>query len=358
MLAVHPHFQTLRRLGLANHATLTTSAVSPVVGAELRHARAAVDWLLQAQAATRSPAVSAGYFPENATLPGWGPFDLTATASSALAFLTYTAEVVDPTARTSALDMVTWLGRTALGLQPGDHRIPGLDWMLSGLTGAYAVTRQPATLEAARHVVEIVSAHSPMAAGTTPSHDGRLAWALASYSQLACEPAVAALASLVADRAVERMPAASLPSSDRGRTTRGDQLRGVLEASAVLGRPDLAAAAASGLARAARDGELDPLSRDRAGAPVDRPVSSLDRLDLAVVAFRLAELGIDLTFLDAAHRAVDHAKGLQILERVPLEVRGAVPDVAPFVAGQPLGWSAMAAGRLVEALVLQRRATR
>lgn len=362
--------------------------VRPIAGDAGGRARAAVAWLLEAQRATADDGVSLGYFPCDADAAPWKPSYPETTGYIITSLLAYAEHYGDARARDAALRMTGWeiavqmpSGAVQGGpVCPPEQQAPAAfntGMVLDGWCSAYAATKDPATLDAARRAADFLVADLDadgyfrtngafVSAGELKTYTCLCAWAIyrcalftgnADYTAAAVRCIEAALRQ---QRPNGWFAHNCLARSEAPLThTLGYTLQGVFEVGVLAGRQDFVAAAQRALdavlARMAPDGYLAGMFYDD-WEPAQLSSCLTGSAQIAIVAYRMYEHTGNAGYRGAADRLVDYLKPLQALDSPLAAVNGALPGSFPLF-GQYMrgGYPNWATKYLLDALMLQDR---
>jgi hypothetical protein len=389
----------LRRLGRPENAPFRSHArrdfiryafdrVIPVSGENERRARAAVAWLLRAQRATTDGGASLGYFPCSPDNVPWRPSYPETTGYIVTSLLAFVRRYDDTEARESALRMAHWEAAVQMssGAVQGGPIVPrkqqtpaafNTGMVLDGWCSAYESTEDARWLDAARRAADFLVKDFDDAgyyrtngafvkSGEIKTYTGLCARALYRLGVLTGESRYrdAALRSVTAALRQQRpngwFAHNCLTRSDAPLThTLGYTLQGLLEVGAAAGRDDFVTAVERTMIAVApvirKNGFLPGMFFDD-WRPAALSSCLTGYAQLAIVGYRLHELGGTPEDRAMADRLVDFLKGLQALDAEDKNVNGALAGSFPIFGGyMRAGYPNWATKYLLDALVLQDR---
>ncbi len=378
----------LRRV-VADHLRFAANAVRPVTGQTTVRARAAVDWLLTAQAATPDDGVSLGYFPAEAERGGgWRPSYPETTGYIIPSLLEYAERFKDDAVAHRALRMARWeteiqmpSGAVQGGpVCPPSQQVPAVfntGMVLHGYTAAYRLTGNSLFLAAGRRAADFLvgdldrrghfRTHGAFVApDRIKTYNCLCGWALYRFGQDSGE-------AKYCDAAVRAEEAAAREQRDNGwfanncltdpraplLHTIGYTLQGLLEVGILAGRRDLVEAARRGtdplVARVSSRGFVHGRF-DRHWRPANFSACLTGSAQLAVVCYRLHEHAGQERYREVADRLVDYLKALQALATPDPGINGAIAGSFPILGGYMTGgYPNWATKYFLDALLWQQR---
>jgi hypothetical protein len=377
-----------RRHVIRDQARYLFNAVRPVEGDTTERARAAVNWILLAQRATPDDGVSLGYFPCERNRPPWQSSYPETTGYIITSLLAFAERYGDDAARDAALRMARWeiavqmpSGAVQGGpVCPADEQTPAAfntGMVLDGLCSAYAATKDPAMLAAARRAADFLTNDlddqgyfrtngAYVSAGEIKTYTCLCAWALFRFG-------VAVDAESYRQAAVRCIEAALRQQQDNGwfahncltrsdaplTHTIGYTLQGVLEVGVAADRPDFVNAARRCvdriIPRIDARGYLPGLFYSD-WEPAGFSSCLTGSAQIAVVGFRLAEITRVDIYRSAADRLVNYLKALQRIDPGAPEFSGAVSGSFPILGEyMRAGYPNWATKYYLDALLMQDR---
>ncbi|MEO8751357.1 MAG: hypothetical protein ABI624_01635 [Casimicrobiaceae bacterium] len=377
-----------RRHALRDFARFALGTVRPIVDETEARARAAVDWLLRAQAATPDEGVSLGYFPCSRDMDAWKPSYPETTGYIISSLLRYAARFDDERVRAAAMRMAHWEVAVQMpsgAVQGGPVAAPGQQtaaafntgMVLDGWCTAYAIAPDDGILAAARKAADFLAADlnaegyfrtngAFVSAGEIKTYTCLCAWALHRFGDLVDDDRFRRAAVLSIEAALRQQASNGwfahncLTRSEAPLThTIGYTLQGVLEVGLLARRQDFIAAAQrcadAVLAGTHRDGYLPGLFYAD-WQPARFSSCLTGSAQIAIVAYRLADATGETRYRNAADLLINYLKGLQAL-------RSPLPDIDGALAGSfPLfgeymrgGYPNWATKYFLDGLLLQMR---
>jgi hypothetical protein len=364
-------------------------AVHPVSGETMERARAAVDWLLHAQARTPDAGVPVGYFPCQGTNGGWMPSYPETTGYIITTLLAYADRVGVPSVADAALEMADWeitiqmpTGAVQGGpVCPAEDRTPAAfntGMVLDGWCSAFEATGAQRYLEAGRRAASFLAADldeegyfrtngAYVSSGEIKTYTCLCAWAMYRYGQLAGVADFCGAALKVIDAALRQQDPNGwfryncLTRSEAPLThTIGYTLQGVLELGLLAGRERYVAAVmkcADALsARIDRRGLL-PARFYTDWQPASLSSCLTGNAQIAIVCFRLYRHTGMVKYKRAGDSLVDALKALQITGSADRALNGAIPGSFPlFGEYMRAGYPNWATKYFIDALMLQHQA--
>jgi uncharacterized protein YyaL (SSP411 family) len=345
----------------------------------------AIAWVLRAQQATPDAGVSLGYFPLEVE-GGWYPSYPETTGYLITSLLAYAARYRHDDVRAAALAMAAWEIEVQMpsGAVQGGALVSrdrqtasafNTGMVLDGWCTAYETTRETRFLEAAAAAARFLAADMDEAGyfrtngafvsqGETKTYNCLCAWSMLRTARLKADPALERAAVRAVEAALRRqrengwfanncLTASSIPLTH----TIGYALQGVFEVGVLTGREDFVAAAERGLtnilARARQDGFL-PGRFDACWRPAANFVCLTGSSQLAVVAYRFAEVFGRRELLPSADRLLSFVKATQRLEGEDANMIGAIAGSYPILGGyMTAGFPNWATKYFIDALLLR-----
>jgi len=365
-----------------------TGGVRPLVDQNVRAIRAAVDWVLRAQAATPDDGVSLGYFPADVG-GGWMPSYPETTGYIIPTLLDFAALAGDTAVRDRALAAARWECQVQMrsgAVQGGPVCEPerqhaavfNTGMVLQGWSAAWRTSNEATFLESAtragRFLVNDLDdeghlrTHGPF---VTPAriktYNVLCAWGLLQAGRAAGETSLEKAAVKMGEAALsQQLPNGWFENNDLVDPTRalthtiGYTLQGLLEVGILTARADFIEAARKGIeavaARVAPSGFLAGRF-DRNWAPVVNSVCLTGSAQLAVVMYRLDEITQSATWWPVADRLVNFLKALQRHDCADPNVNGATAGSFPLLGEyMTAGYPNWATKYFLDAVLLQDRA--
>jgi hypothetical protein len=321
------------------------------------HLRAAIDWLCRAQDvrqhAPDAGGVAAGWSFEDGWLPGY-------PETTGYIIETFIA-AAEPLRRPELIDRAQRMIDWELSLQAEDGAFPGhfgeagshpvifnQGQIMHGLVAGYASLNRQDCLEAGLRAGRwLVAQQDDDGCYRRFEHNGvphvyntRAIWALAALGVVADEPGFLAAARRNLDWALTQQTAsgwfatnAFVPGRAPFTHTIAYAIRGFLECAVLLGEErylQAAERAARGLmAQQRSDGWLAGTYND-GWTPAANYACVTGVAQMALCWLRLAQIGGDSSYRDAAGRAIAYVKRTQQLDSEDEVVRGAIPGSAPI----------------------------
>lgn len=387
---LRPEGRPVRGLVARDALGLLPGSVRPVAGETDARIKAAVGWILQAQAATADGGVSLGYFPCEPDTAGWMASYPETTGYIITSLLRYADQFHDARARDAALAMARWEVAVQMpsGAVQGGPVCPpekqtaaafNTGMVLDGWCSVQAAAPDPAILAAARRAADFLAGDiggdgyfrtngAFVSGDRIKTYTCLCAWALDRFGRLAGEDRYRQAALRAVEAALRQQGANGwfanncLTRAEAPLThTIGYTLQGVLEVGLAAGRDDFVAAVRRGvdplLMRIGRDGFLHGrFYGDWEPAAFSSCLTG--SAQIAIVCYRLFETGAGERYRLAADRLVDFLKALQRCDHPDARVRGALPGSFPFW-GQYMsaGFPNWATKYLLDALMLQKQYT-
>ncbi len=373
-----------------DHTRYLLGGPSPVDLPSMECAGAAADWLLQAAGASGDDGVSYGYFPVSSP-SGWRPSYPETTGYIITSLLQYARVAGRPDVRDRALAMASWEVEIQMAsgavqggpLCPPEERTPAafntgmvLDGLISALEEGAGEDVRTGAIAAADFLAGDIDDRGYFKTNGrfVAEHKIKLynclcGWALARAGRFFENEHYVARAEAVAE-------AALLQQSDSGyfahnclghparplTHTIGYTLQGLLEIGVETDRKDFVEAAERGVKplidRVGKNGFL--YGRYYSDWQPGLLSSCLTgSAQIAIVAYRLAELNGEPEYANAADRIVNFLKAVQLRSGHVPETRGAIPGSFPilghYISGGYPNW---ATKYLLDALMLQEQRNR
>jgi hypothetical protein len=380
---LRPSNRAFARAVQTDFANFLFRSQRPLLGESQERARAAVDWLLRAQAAAGDGGVSLGYFPCEGQ-GSWRPSYPETTGYIITSLLDFAHRYGDTEARDAALRMAKWestiqmlsgavQGGPVVGPEKQTPCAFNTGMVLDGWVSAYCCRQDPGTLESARRAAEWLVADMNeegyfrtngqfVAPGEVKTYNVLCAWGLQRLSKITGGYAAAAT------RAVEAAIRQQRPNGwyENNCLTRpeapllhtiGYTLQGILEVGISAERPDFVRSSQLGV-----DALLPHITKE--GFIPGRFFSDWEpacfsscltgSAQLAVVCYRLYEHLRDLRYWQAAERLVNFLKSLQLLTSPNPSLNGALPGSFPLFGGyMTAGYPNWATKYFLDALMRQ-----
>ena len=386
-----PENRAFRRHVFRNQARFFFSTARPIVGETADRARAGVAWMLQAQRASPDDGVSLGYFPCSRDGVAWRPSYPETTGYIITSLLNFASRYDAYEVKEAALNMARWEVRVQMRsgavqggtICPPEKQTPAAfntGMVLDGWCSAFAATKDPALLAAARRAADFLvddldangyfrTNGAFVSAGEIKTYTCLCAWALYRFGEITGEPRYIQAAIRSIEAALRQQQPNGwfahncLARSDAPLThTIGYTLQGVLEVGLLAGRDDFIAAVRLCLdhliARITKHGYLPGLFyADWEPAAFSSCLTG--SAQIAVVCFRLyQETAID-KYRRAADMLVNYLKALQSLDSPSPAINGAIAGSFPLLGGyMRAGYPNWATKYFVDALMLQDRLNR
>lgn len=361
--------------------------VQPIQGQARQRAKAAVDWLLQAQDATADDGVSYGYFP-CADEKGWGVSYPETTGYIIPSLLAYAERFADDNVYERALRMARWEASVQMPsgavqggrLCPPEKQTPAVfntGMVLDGWSAAYRASGEALFLEAARRAADyLMDDLGPdgyfktngqfVTTERIKTYNCLCAWAMYRFGEDVQNDWYQRAAIRIIQGAVRQQQANGWFANNcltRAEApllhTIGYTLQGILEVGILTGHKEFVEAVQRGtdpiITRMPPNGFL----RGRFYADWQPAVFSsclTGSAQLAVVCYRLYEhLGAPV-YRRAADRIVNYLKGLQLLDARNNALNGALAGSFPLFGGYMMGgYPNWATKYFLDALMLQDR---
>lgn len=367
-----------------------TSRLVPIPGEGGERAAQGVAWLLRAQQATTDTGVSLGYFPCTGAASGWKPSYPETTGYIITTLLAYGASAGRQDVIEQALRMADWEVEVqmASGAVQGGAVCPPSEqtaaafntgMVLDGWCSAYAHSRQPRYLEAARRAADFLvndldeQGHfrtngAFVSTGEVKTYTCLCAWAMYRFGELVGEPGYGAAAVKAVEAAVRQQSANGwfahncLNNSRAPLThTIGYTMQGVLEVGVLAARQDLIDAVRLTADHLLPHIRLDGFLPGRFFPDWEPAVLSsclTGSAQIAIVLYRLASLTGEARYRSGADRLVDALKALQASDSSDPNINGAIAGSYPLFGGyMRAGYPNWATKYFVDALMLQNAAS-
>lgn len=383
-----PRNKAFRGEVLRNHGRFLAGTVRPLAGQSDACARAAVDWILRAQAATSDDGVALGYFPCDKSADGWRASYPETTGYIITSLLAYANRHNDTSLATAAMRMARWEVAVQMpsgAVQGGPVCAPerqtaaafNTGMVLDGWCSAYLHQPDEELLAAARGAADFLvndldgqnyfrTNGAFVSDGEIKTYTCLCAWAVYRFGEIIGEEryrqkAVAVIAAVLRQQQPNGWFAHNcLTQSEAPLThTIGYTLQGVLEVGLLAGRTDFVEAvrktADALLPRIAKSGYL-PGRFYADWEPAGFSSCLTGSAQIAIVCYRLAQHTGDSRYRVAADRLVDYLKALQLRQSADPSVVGAIAGSFPlFGAYMRAGYPNWATKYFLDALMLQGR---
>lgn len=364
------------------------SRISPVTGETSERARAGVNWIMRAQAASNDDGVSLGYFPCNVGGNGWHPSYPETTGYIISSFLAFAKRFDDPAVAAAAMRMSEWEATVQMpsgAVQGGpvcaSERQTAAAFntgmVLDGWCSAYSESGHPKLLSAARRAADFLVADLDehgyfktngafVSSDEIKTYTCLCAWAIYRFGELVQEDRYKMAAVSVIEAALRQQQPNGwfahncLSNSDMPLThTIGYTLQGVLEVGLLAERPDFIDAV-----RRTADAVLPHMSSDgflpgRFSADWEPAAFSsclTGSAQMAIVGYRLFEHTGEIGYGVQAEKLVNYLKALQLLKSNDAALVGAIAGSFPMLGGyMRVGYPNWATKYFVDALLLQHR---
>jgi hypothetical protein len=380
--------RAFRKEVIRYHLCFAFSSVSPVIGETSERARAAVRWILRAQAATGDGGVSLGYFPCHTDGDGWRASYPETTGYIITSLLTFAERYGDPLLVAAAMRMAEWEMAVQMpsgAVQGGPVCSPerqtaaafNTGMVLDGWCSAYSHSGDSGLLEAARRAADFLvndlddrnyfkTNGAFVSAGEIKTYTCLCAWAIYRFGQLSGEDRYRRVAVSVIQAALQQQQPNGwfahncLTHSDSPLThTIGYTLQGVLEVGILAGRADFINAvrltADAMLPRISSSGYL-PGQFYADWEPAAFSSCLTGSAQMAIVYYRLFEQTAERKYRDQADKLVNFLKALQLLQSDQAAVIGAIAGSFPiFGSYMRAGYPNWATKYFLDALLLQDR---
>ncbi|MBA3058015.1 MAG: hypothetical protein KJ614_01030 [Gammaproteobacteria bacterium] len=389
---VPAHKQAFRSEVIRSQWQFATAMPQPVHGETQERARAAVQWLLQAQAASPDDGVSLGYFPcdsdKSREGAGWRASYPETTGYIITSLLAFSAEFDDAAVAAAAMRMAAW--ETAVQMPSGAVQggpvcpperqtaaIFNTGMVLDGWCSAYRHSGDPKLMVAARKAADFLVGDLDeqgyfktngafVSAGEIKTYSCLCAWSIYRFGELAQDESYQRAAVRVIEAALRQQQPNGwfahncLTHSDAPLThTIGYTLQGVLEVGALAGRPDFIHAVRRSvdaiLPRIESNGYL-PGRFYADWEPAGFSSCLTGSAQIAIVAYRLFDLTGQTSYRLQADKLVDFLKALQLRQSDDAAVVGALAGSFPLMGSyMRAGYPNWATKYLLDALLLQQR---
>jgi hypothetical protein len=381
-----PRNKVFRAEVLRSQSRFLTASVRPIAGETDACARAAVDWLLLAQAATKDDGVALGYFPCDASADGWRASYPETTGYIITSLLAYAERHGDAAVAAAAMRMARWEMAVQMlsGAVQGGPVCPperqtaaafNTGMVLDGWCSAYLHQPDATLLAAARAAADFLvndlderlyfrTNGAFVSKGEIKTYTCLCAWAIYRFGAIAGEDAYKNKAVAVIEAALRQQQPNGwfahncLTRSDAPLThTIGYTLQGVLEVGLLADRTDFVDAVRktidamipgigpSGFLPGRFYGDWEP-----AGFSSCLTGSA----QIAIVCYQLAIKTGQAQYRDAADKLVNYLKGLQLRQSGDEAVVGAIAGSFPLFGGyMRAGYPNWATKYFLDALMLQ-----
>jgi len=361
--------------------------VRPLSGEIEKRARAAVDWILLAQAAGGNGGVSLGYFPCDEE-GGWRPSYPETTGYIITSLLVFGRRFQDQDVIARALQMADWetdIQMSSGAVQGGpvcsaEKQTPcafNTGMVLEGWVSAYSLRQDSLYLKAARRAADWLTSDMNeegyfrtngqfVATGLIKTYNVLCAWPLYRFAELVADSDYQSTAFRSVKAALRQQQrngwflnnCLTRPEAPLLHTI-SYTLQGILEIGISAGRAEFVHSA-----RRAVDALLSHVTHD--GFIPGRFFSDWSAAcfsscltgsaQLAIVCYRLYEYLGDRKYWEAAERLVNYLKPLQLLNSRNLALNGALPGSFPLFGNyMTAGYPNWATKYLLDALLLQHR---
>lgn len=362
--------------------------VRPVSNENEARARAAVDWILRAQAATADDGVSLGYFPCSRDGARWRPSYPETTGYIITSLLTFARNYGDARACDAALRMARWEAsiQMASGAVQGgpvvmrDQQTPAAfntGMVLDGWCSVLESTKDAEMLDAARSAADFLIGDLDDAgyyrtngafvkSGEIKTYTCLCAWAIHRLGDLVDEAKYRKAAVRSIEAALRQQQANGwfahncLTRSDAPLThTLGYTLQGILEVGISAKRDDFTGAVERSMSAVipniGENGFL-PAMFFADWRPATFSCCLTGAAQIAIVAYRLHEKTGEAKYREAADRLTDFLKPLQALDAADENVNGALAGSFPLFGDyMRAGYPNWATKYLLDALMSQHR---
>ncbi len=386
------HKQAFRSEVIRSQWQFAAAMPQPVHGETQERARAAAQWLLQAQAASPDDGVSLGYFPcdsDSSTQDaGWRASYPETTGYIITSLLTFSAQFDDAAASLAALRMAQWeiVVQMPSGAVQGGPVCPperqtaaifNTGMVLDGWCSAYGHSGEPKLMAAARKAADFQVGDLDeqgyfktngafVSAGEIKTYSCLCAWSLYRFGVLAQDESYQRAAVRVIEAALRQQQPNGwfahncLTHSDAPLThTIGYTLQGILEVGDLAGRSDFIHAVRRSvdaiLPRMDRNGYL-PGRFYADWEPAGFSSCLTGSAQIAIVAYRLFELTGEHSYRTGADQLLDFLKALQLLKSDDPAVLGALAGSFPLMGSyMRAAYPNWATKYFLDALLLQQR---
>jgi len=383
-----PRNKAFRAEVLRNHGRFLAGSVRPVAGQTDACARAAVDWILRAQAATSDDGVALGYFPCDRSTDGWRESYPETTGYIITSLLAYARQSSDSAVADAAMRMARWEVTVQMpsgAVQGGPVCTPerqtaaafNTGMVLDGWCSAYLHQPDEELLAAARgaadFLVNDLDEHNYFKTNGAFVSEGEIktytclcAWAVYRFGEIASDEHYRQRAAAIIEAALRQQQPNGwfahncLTQSEAPLThTIGYTLQGVLEVGLLSGRTDFVESvrrtADALLPSIAKSGYL-PGRFYADWEPAGLSSCLTGSAQIAIVCYRLAQHTGDSRYRAAADRLVDYLKALQLLQSDDPSGVGGIAGSFPLFGGyMRAGYPNWATKYFLDALMLQRR---
>lgn len=388
------HNHAFRGEVIRSHWRFAAAMPQPVRGETRERARAAVHWLLQAQAASPDDGVSLGYFPcnidddKNRVNAGWRASYPETTGYIITSLLAFAAQFDDAVAATAAMRMAMWetVVQMPSGAVQGGPVCPperqtaaifNTGMVLDGWCSAYRYSADPTLMAAARQAADFLvndldeqgyfkTNGAFVSVGEIKTYTCLCAWSIYRFGELAQDDVYKRVAVWIVEAALRQQRPNGwfahncLTHSEAPLThTIGYTLQGILEVGALAGRSDFIEAVRRSvdaiLPRMASNGYL-PGRFYADWEPAGFSSCLTGSAQIAIVAYRLFELSGEASYRIQADKLLDFLKALQLRQSDDAAVVGALAGSFPlFGSYMRAGYPNWATKYFLDALLLQQR---
>ena len=362
--------------------------IRPIEDQNERRARAAVDWLLRAQAATPDDGVSLGYFPCSRDGVRWRPSYPETTGYIITSLLTFARHYDDARARDAALRMARWEASIQMPsgavqggpVVPPDQQTPAAfntGMVLDGWCSVVEITGDTEVLPAARRAADFLIGDLDdrgyyrtngafVKSGETKTYTCLCAWAVHRLGDLLREAQYRDAAVRSIEAALRQQQANGwfahdcLTRSDAPLThTLGYTLQGILEVGISARRDEFIDAVERSMRAViphiGKNGFL-PGMFFADWCPATFSSCLTGSAQIAIVAYRLHEVTGTAEYREAADRLTNFLKALQVLDGEDAHINGALAGSFPLFGDyMRAGYPNWATKYLLDALMLQSR---
>ncbi len=363
------------------------SSVEPVAGETVERARAAVAWILRAQAATPDEGVSLGYFPcDKEAGSGWRASYPETTGYIITTLLAFAKKFEDAEVAQAAMRMAEWEVAVQMpsGAVQGGPVCPperqtaaafNTGMVLDGWCSAYSHSGDPKLLAAARRAADFLvndldesgyfkTNGAFVSPGEIKTYTCLCAWAIYRFGDLANEDRYRKAAVLVIESALRQQQPNGwfahncLTYSNSPLThTIGYTLQGVLEVGLLAGREDFMAAVrrtADALEPCMHSSGYLPGRFYADWEPAGFSSCLTGSAQVAIVCYRLADHTGQEKYRLYANKLVDYLKALQTTQSEDVGVVGSIAGSFPLFGGyMRAGYPNWATKYFLDALLLQ-----
>ncbi len=362
-------------------------AVAPILGETTERARAAVEWLLRAQAATDDDGVSLGHFPcDSDSKHGWRASYPETTGYIITTLLAFARKFDEPAVAATAMRMAEWEMAVQMpsgAVQGGPVCVPerqtaaafNTGMVLDGWCSAYVHSGDARMLNAAQRAADFLvndmddsgyfkTNGAFVSAGEIKTYTCLCAWAIYRFGDLVKEGSYKKAAVSVIEAALRQQQINGwfahncLTHSDSPLThTIGYTLQGVLEVGILAARADFVdtvrRTADAILPRVSSNGYL-PGRFFADWEPAGFSSCLTGSAQIAIVCYRLFEQTGQAKYRAQADKLVNYLKALQLLQSEDASAVGAIAGSFPLLGGyMRAGYPNWATKYFLDALLLQ-----